>query len=65
MPDICSNLETNEQIRLSKEQAEAQIALNEAKLGLPRPREIYLSDVHGEFETFNHLARSACGSIRA
>ena len=65
MPDICSNLETNEQIRLSKEQAEAQIALNEAKLGLPRSREIYLSDVHGEFETFNHLARSACGSIRA
>ena len=65
MPDICSNLETNEHIRLSKEQAEAQIALNEAKLGLPRPREIYLSDVHGEFETFNHLARSACGSIRA
>ncbi len=43
----------------------AQILLNAEKAGFPKPTELYISDVHGEYETFSHIVRNACGSIRA
>ncbi len=64
MFDTCCTQRLSGQAR-SNEEALAQIALDESMLGLPRPREIYLSDVHGEYDTFLHATRSACGAIRA
>ncbi len=64
MFDTCCTHGLSGQAR-SNEEALAQIALDEAMLTLPRPREIYLSDVHGEYDTFLHATRSACGAIRA
>ncbi len=52
-------------IRSKKADLCAQLAQGKAELCQPRPREIYLSDVHGEYDTFLHVTRGACGSIRA
>lgn len=35
-----------------------------AQLSLPKGTEHFLSDVHGEYEAFNHVLRSGSGSIR-
>lgn len=40
------------------------IADAEAQLGLPKPVELFVSDVHGEYEEFSHILKNACGGIR-
>ncbi len=37
----------------------------EAILQLPKGTEHFVSDVHGEFEAFNHVLRNGSGSVRA
>ena len=36
----------------------------EAGLSLPKGTELYVSDVHGEFDSFSYMLRSASGTIR-
>ncbi|MBP9477803.1 MAG: fructose-1,6-bisphosphatase [Sebaldella sp.] len=36
----------------------------EAILNLPKPTEHYITDIHGEYESFNHILRNASGYIR-
>ncbi len=40
------------------------IADAEARLGLLKPVELFVSDVHGEYEEFSHILKNACGGIR-
>lgn len=51
-----SNLQSNELI--------AEIINLEAILNLPKGTEHFISDLHGEFEAFNHILRNGSGSIR-
>ncbi len=64
MFDTCCTYEPTRSMRDEKEDAIAQMALGETMLSLPRPREIYLSDVHGEYGTFLHVVRSGCDSVQ-
>ena len=45
--------------------AGAEIINLRAICGLPKGTEYYFSDLHGEYESFNHLLRSSSGIIRA
>ncbi len=54
---------------LSKEYPTSQSAITEiinlrAILNLPKGTEHFMSDIHGEYEAFNHIMRSASGAIR-
>ncbi len=54
---------------LSKEYPNAQAAATEiinlnAILNLPKATEHFMSDIHGEYEAFDHMLRSASGAIR-
>ncbi|WP_430601797.1 fructose-1,6-bisphosphatase III [Enterococcus sp. DIV0724b] len=51
-----SNNQSNELI--------AEIINLEAILNLPKGTEHFISDLHGEFEAFNHILRNGSGSIR-
>lgn len=42
----------------------AEIALSKAQLELPKPTELFVSDIHGEYEAFSHILRSACGGLQ-
>lgn len=42
----------------------SEIALQKARLGLPKPTELYLSDIHGEYEAFSHILRCGCGALQ-
>lgn len=42
----------------------AEIINLEAILNLPKGTEHFISDLHGEFEAFNHILRNGSGSIR-
>lgn len=64
MFDTCYEFVSNKNKGTGKKEVLAKIALAETTLRLPRTREIYLSDVHGEYETFLHVVRSACGSVQ-
>ena len=64
MLDTCCTCGPNRDKHDEGEKTLAQIALAETMLRLPRPQEIYLSDVHGEYGTFLHVVRSACESVR-
>lgn len=44
--------------------AACEIALAEQTLTLPRPTEIYLSDIHGEYESFAYILRSGCNQLQ-
>ncbi|MGI6590443.1 MAG: fructose-1,6-bisphosphatase [Eggerthellaceae bacterium] len=46
------------------EKAAAGITERCGALNLPRYTELYVSDVHGEYEEFSHLMRNGCGTIR-
>lgn len=48
----------------TKESAGAEIINLSAILSLPKGTEHFLSDLHGENETFNHLLRNASGVVR-
>ena len=47
--------------------SEAACELARCTLGLsePAPTELYVSDPHGEYETFAHIVRSGCGQLDA
>ncbi len=64
MFETCCTFDPNGSMSNEKNGALAEIALAETTLSLPRLREIYLSDVHGEYGTFLHIVRSACGSVQ-
>ncbi len=65
-----SNANTSSYLRLlSRHYASIQAASTAivdltAQLNLPKGTEHYVSDVHGEYEAFSHVLRSASGSIR-
>ena len=44
--------------------ASSEIINLEAILNLPKGTEHFLSDVHGEYEQFNHVIRNGSGAIR-
>ena len=41
-----------------------EIALSKNALALPKPTELFLSDIHGEYEAFAHIVRNGCGSLK-
>lgn len=49
---------------LSKNELIAEIINLEAILNLPKGTEHFVSDLHGEFEAFDHILRNGSGSIR-
>jgi len=53
---------------LAKEYPNEQVCSTEiinlnAILGLPKATEHFMSDLHGEYEAFTHIIRSASGAI--
>ena len=40
------------------------IALGKHALTFPKPTELFLSDIHGEYEAFAHIVRNGCGSLK-
>ena len=44
--------------------ASTEIINLEAILNLPKGTEHFLSDVHGEYQAFNHVLKNASGSIK-
>lgn len=45
--------------------AAAAIAQIEGERALPKPAELFVSDVHGEYQEFAHILKGACGGVRA
>lgn len=41
-----------------------EIALSKNALSYPKPTELFLSDIHGEYEAFAHIVRNGCGSLK-
>ena len=41
-----------------------EIVHNTGKLALPKPSELYISDIHGEYEAFANILRTGCGSLQ-
>ncbi|MDR0364972.1 MAG: fructose-1,6-bisphosphatase [Bacteroidales bacterium] len=48
----------------SAQAASTEIINLEAIMHLPKGTEHFLTDIHGEFETFNHILRNASGVVR-
>lgn len=46
------------------DKAAAGIAERRGAESLPRYTELFVSDVHGEYEEFSHIMRNGCGTIR-
>ena len=42
----------------------AEITKLSAALSLPKPPELFMSDIHGEYDAFSHLLRNGAGSLR-
>ena len=42
----------------------AEIAELSTALSRPKPTELFMSDIHGEYDAFSHLLRNGAGSIR-
>lgn len=53
-----------ELISLTAEAARAEIAHTKAACALPKTTELFMSDVHGEYEAFSQVLRGACGGVR-
>ena len=45
-------------------QAASAIAHYSGELSLPKPTELYISDIHGEYEAFANILRTGCGSLQ-
>lgn len=52
------------QLFTTPEETAMEIIAEREELGFPKPTELFISDVHGEYEEFSHILRSGCGSIR-
>ncbi|MGN0301488.1 MAG: fructose-bisphosphatase class III [Anaerotardibacter sp.] len=44
---------------------EEELTHAKEKLGKPKATELFLSDIHGEYNAFAHVLKNGCGSIRA
>ena len=45
-------------------QAATAIAHYAGELSLPKPTELYISDIHGEYEAFANILRTGCGNLQ-
>ena len=52
------------QLFTTPEETAMEIIAKREELGFPKPTELFISDVHGEYEEFSHILRNGCGSIR-
>ncbi len=52
------------QLFTTPEETAMKIIAEREELGFPKPTELFISDVHGEYEEFSHILRNGCGSIR-
>lgn len=52
------------QLFTTPEETAMEIIAEREELGFPKPTELFISDVHGEYEEFSHILRNGCGSIR-
>lgn len=48
----------------SKEEILSELLNLEAILSLPKGTELYISDIHGEYDAFNHILRTGSGNIK-
>lgn len=53
-----------ELIAPTAEAAKAEIVHAQAACALPKTTELFMSDVHGEYEAFSQVLRGACGGVR-
>lgn len=44
-------------------EAADEIMCEAAELALPKPTELFISDVHGEYEAFANIVRGGCGAV--
>ena len=42
----------------------AEIITDKAVLSSPKKTELFVSDIHGEYESFAFISRSACGNVK-
>lgn len=52
------------QLFTTPDETAMEIIAEREELGFPKPTELFISDVHGEYEEFSHIIRNGCGSIR-
>ena len=52
------------QLFTTPEETAMEIIAEREELGFPKPTELFISDVHGEYEEFSLILSSGCGSIR-
>lgn len=45
-------------------QTATAIAQRKGELSLPKPTELFISDIHGEYEAFANILRTGCGSLQ-
>ena len=50
------------QLFTTPEETAMEIIAEREELGFPKPTELFISDVHGEYEEFSHILRNGCGS---
>ena len=48
----------------SVQAAATEIVQRSAQLNLPKETEHFISDIHGEFESFSHVMKSGSGTIK-
>ena len=49
----------------TRETVVAELVETEAALWLPRSTELFMSDIHGEYNAFSHVLRGGSGAVRA
>ncbi len=49
----------------TNDQILAEIIADKTALSYPKQTELFLSDIHGEYESFSSVVRSGCGHVRA
>ena len=52
------------QLFTTPEETAMEIIAEREELGFPKPTELFISDVHGEYEEFAHILKNGCGAIR-
>lgn len=43
---------------------QTEISISKAALSLPKENELFVSDIHGEYESFAFIVRSGCGAVQ-
>ena len=57
-------LELLSQLFPTPEETAMEIVAEREQLGFPKPAELYISDVHGEYEEFSHILKNGSGLVR-